>query len=96
MNNIDITSMLIVSTAVSLIISFVKHFAGASGTKANAIAIGVALVAAIIYSFLKDTVYWQTFLEVVGFANVIYTVLVQHVDTQIKSITNSSPLPPQV
>lgn len=87
----DYLSLAIVAMAISVIVSVIKHAAGVSGTKASVITIIVSLVAGGIYAFLKDTVYWQTFLEVLGFANVVYLLLVQHVDTAIQTAVQATP-----
>jgi len=85
----DFGSMALTAAAVSLVVSIIKKYSGVSGTKANALAIGVAVVGGAVYTLFKDTTYWTTFLQVLGFANVIYMLLVQHIDNQIKTVVDS-------
>lgn len=90
----DITTLTMVTVALSLIASFIKHLSGSSGQKAQWIVIGLSLVFGLIYHFAKDTVMWQTVLAIIGYANLVYLVFMKFVDKGIEKAIVSG-LPPQ-
>lgn len=89
----NLANLAIIGAALSVVISFVKHFAGTSGNKAAVISIALSFVVAGVYVAFKDTSYWQTFLDILAIANIVYTFVLSHADDTIKSIVNTTTTP---
>lgn len=85
-DNMDILSLAIIGTAVSIIISLIKKYSGTSGDTAKLLTIVVSLIGGGIYYALKDTSLWQSFLMMLGYVNAIYLVLIQHFDNSIEKL----------
>lgn len=92
----DLLNLAIVGTAVSLIVSFIKHYAGTTQTGSLFLTLIVAFVGGTAYYFMRGTQFYQSFLEVLGFANAIYMVLVQFLDPTIEKVVTSATTPPSV
>jgi hypothetical protein len=65
-------SILIVGILASLLIEAINKVWGLNSPKAKVVTIGVSIVFGGLYYFLKDTIWWQTILGVLGTASTIY------------------------
>lgn len=75
-------TLVIVGAIVSLVVEFIKRKSGASRTKAILLTVAVSLVAGAAYQLLKDTVYWQTVLQILAFASLVYGVLIKQISSE--------------
>lgn len=87
----DIMSLAVVGAAISVALEFMKYFIEKYGDINNAsmkigAVIVLSLVAAVLYSVFKDTHYWQTFLQILVYANAVYAILIKQIVNWSKSV----------
>jgi hypothetical protein len=75
----DISSLLIVGAAVSVIVEFIKRLSGADKTLAIVATIFISMLGAAVYVSLKDTAYWSSFITVLSFASAFYGLVIKQV-----------------
>lgn len=76
----DIMSLAIVGAAVSVVLEFLKSVTEGHSTAVKiASVITLSLVAGTLYSVFKDTSYWASALNILVWANAIYSLLIKQV-----------------
>lgn len=73
----DFVLLPIVGAVVSVIVQYIKSVGAKAPTWLTvALVVGFSLVAGGIYAFLKDTVAWQTSLQIALYANAVYGFII--------------------
>ena len=66
----------IVGVIVSLLVELLGT-SNLSATKKKLLVVGVSIVAGLVYFFVKDTVFFESFLAILGTATVFYDYVVK-------------------
>jgi hypothetical protein len=77
----DLTSYIVIGAVVSVIVQFLKNKYGTASQWTLVIVAGLSIVAGTIYFLLKDTIYWQSVISILGFAGAIYTYIIKRFES---------------
>lgn len=75
--DLNLLSLVIVGAIISGIVQVLKKSVGSSGWKSVSIVTLISFVVGAGYWFLKDYGFWDTFLQILVYANAVYALLIK-------------------
>ena len=73
----DFSQLLVVGTAVSLLINYIKNKFGTETMATKALTLALAVVVGGAYVYLRDTSLWQTILQVLVVSSAFYALFLK-------------------